>query len=166
MKSILVGIIICFAALTASAQAPLSAGNAQLNLGVGFSGWGVPVYGGLDYAVDNDITIGAEVSYRSWNEGWHGYDYKHSITGICGNFNYHFGKALKMKPKWDLYGGVNIGFFIWSSPSGYEGDHTSGLGLGAQIGIRYALSRVVALNLEFGGGNAFSGGKFGLTIKL
>jgi len=40
------------------------------------------------------------------------------------------------------------------------------LGLGAQVGGRYYISNKVALNLEFGGGNAFSGGKFGLTFKL
>ena len=47
-----------------------------------------------------------------------------------------------------------------------HGSHTSGLGLGAQIGGRYFISRTVALNLEFGGGNAFADGKFGLTVKL
>jgi hypothetical protein len=40
------------------------------------------------------------------------------------------------------------------------------VGLGAQIGGRYYLSDKVGLNLEFGGGNAFSGGKFGVSIKL
>jgi hypothetical protein len=39
----------------------------------------------------------------------------------------------------------------------------SGLGLGAQIGGRYFFKDNFGLNLEFGGGNALSGGKFGIT---
>ena len=36
---------------TVSAQSPLGTGGVQLNAGVGFSGWGVPVYIGLDFGV-------------------------------------------------------------------------------------------------------------------
>jgi hypothetical protein len=71
-----------------------------------------------------------------------------------------------MPKKWDFYAGLNIGFYVWSSPNDYKGSNSSGLGLGAQIGGRYYLSNKVGLNLELGGGNAFSGGKFGLTFKL
>ena len=67
---------------------------------------------------------------------------------------------------WDIYAGLNIGFFNWSSPNEYGGSHTSGLGLGAQIGARYYFSPRWAVNLEFGGGNAFSAGKIGVTAKL
>lgn len=38
--------------------------NLQLNAGTGISGWGIPVYVGLDYGVTNEITVGAELSYR------------------------------------------------------------------------------------------------------
>jgi len=73
---------------------------------------------------------------------------------------------LNIPSPWDFYAGLNLGFYSWNSPRDYEGSHTSGLGLGGQIGGRYYFSNKVGINLEFGGGNAFSGGKFGLTIKI
>ena len=150
----------------AFSQNPMPVGKSQLNLGVGLSGWGVPIYIGLDHGVHKNITIGAEVSFRSYNENWRNNRYRHNITGISGNANYHFNNALEISKKWDLYAGLNLGFYVWTSPDNYNGNHNSGLGLGAQIGARYYLSNKVGLNLEFGGGNAFTGGKFGVTIKL
>lgn len=152
----------CFA----FSQSPLPIGKTQLNLGVGLSGWGVPFYIGLDYSVHKDITLGGEFSYRSYKENWKDQYYHHNIMGFSGNGNYHFNSLLNIPQKWDFYAGLNLGFYVWSSPDIYIGDHKSGLGLGGQIGGRYYLSDKVGLNLEFGGGNAFSGGKFGVSIKL
>ena len=56
-------------------------GASQLNLGVGFSNWGVPVYIGFDHRVSNDISLGLELSYRGYNERYNGNDYNHNITG-------------------------------------------------------------------------------------
>ncbi|MDO9511227.1 MAG: hypothetical protein Q7J34_05680 [Bacteroidales bacterium] len=147
---------------TAFSQSPLPVGKTQLNLGVGLSEWGVPFYIGLDFGVIKDITMGVEVSYRSYNDK----HYNHNIMGFSGNGNYHFNSLLNIPSRWDFYAGLNLGFYVWSSPDAYSGNHSSGLGLGGQIGGRYFLTNKVALNLEFGGGNAFSGGKFGLTIKI
>lgn len=49
-------------------QSPLYVGSSQLNVGVGLSDYGVPVYVGFDHAVSRDITLGAELSYRAYNE--------------------------------------------------------------------------------------------------
>ena len=147
-------------------QSPLPLGKTQLNLGVGLSGWGIPVYLGFDYSVHKDITLGGEFSYRSYNENWKSRYYRHNVMGFSGNGNYHFNSLLKIPQNWDFYAGLNLGFYIWSSPTTYDGSHNSGLGLGAQIGGRYYFNSKVGVNLELGGGNAFSGGKFGLTIKL
>jgi outer membrane immunogenic protein len=86
--------------------------------------------------------------------------------GFSGNANYHFNTLLEIPQKWDFYAGLNIGFFAWLSPDDYYGSHKSGIGLGAQIGGRYYFSDKMGINLEFGGGNAFSGGKIGVSIKL
>ncbi len=170
MKAYIVGIMLVpMMSIVALAQNPLAVGSSQLNVGVGLSEWGIPIYGGLDFCVDKDITLGAELSFRSYNEGndhWKNKYYRSSIIGISGNFNYHFNSALKISRKYDLYAGLNLGFYTWSSPVGYEGNHTSGIGLGVQVGARYYFSNKVGLNLELGTGNAFSGGKFGLSIKL
>lgn len=164
-KLILASVLLFFYGFT-FAQNPLSKGKSQLNVGVGFSSWGVPLYLGFDYGVHKDITLGGELSYRSYNERWGGSKYDHSIIGVFGNGNYHFNHALDIPRDWDFYAGLNLGFYIWSSSAGYGGSESSGLGLGAQVGGRYYVSKKVALNLEFGGGNHLSGGKFGVTIKL
>jgi outer membrane immunogenic protein len=147
-------------------QSPLPLGKTQLNAGVGLSEWGVPVYVGFDYSIHKDITLGAEFSYSSYREHWENYYYNHNILGFSGNANYHFNSVLKIPQKWDFYAGLNLGFFVWTSPDNYYGNHSSGLGLGAQVGGRYYLTDKVGINLEFGGGNAFYGGKFGLSFKL
>lgn len=148
------------------AQCPIKKGQAQLNAGVGLSSWGVPVYVGLDYGVHKDITLGGELSFRRYDAKWAGTNYTHTVTGISGNGNYHFNHLLSIPTNWDLYCGLNVGFYIWNSPNTYNGSNSSGLGLGAQLGGRYYFNNKVGLNLECGGGNAMSGGKLGLSIKF
>ncbi len=166
MKKQILTTILVLATIAVFAQSPLPKGKSQINAGVGFSTWGIPVYLGFDYGVHPDISLGAELSYRGYNDNWHDNDYRHSVIGILGNANYHFNTVLDIPSNWDFYAGLNIGFYSWNSPNDYEGTHTSGLGLGAQIGGRYFFSNKAGINLEFGGGNAFSGGKIGLTFKL
>ena len=152
--------------LLSYAQSPLPIGKAQLNAGVGFSDWGVPLYLGFDYSVHKDITIGGELSFRSYNENYRGTGYNHNIMGISGNGNYHFNTVLNIPSNWDFYAGLNLGFYTWTSSSDYPGNHNSGIWLGAQVGGRYYFTDKVGINLELSGGNAFSGGKIGLTFKL
>ena len=82
------------------------------------------------------------------------------------NGNYHFNTLLDIPTNWDFYAGLNLGFYFWNSDDDYPGTRSSGLALGGQIGGRYYFSKKFGINLEAGGANAFSGGKFGVTIKL
>jgi len=166
MKKHLFTFVLLIATTAMFAQSPLGKGGKQLNAGVGFSSWGLPVYVGLDFGVHKDITLGLEASFRSYNDNYIGYKYSHTIIGFSGNGNYHFNSLLKIPSSWDLYAGLNIGFYIWMSDSNYHGSSSSGLGLGGQGGIRYFFNSRWAINLEGGGGNAFSGGKIGITYKL
>ena len=166
MRNLVLTFVLVVVTSVAFAQSPISKGESQINVGVGLSSWGVPVYLGFDYGVHPDITLGAELSFRSYNDNWSNNKYHHSIIGVLGNANYHFNTVLNIPSNWDFYAGLNLGFYSWNSPNDYDGSHTSGLGLGAQIGGRYFFSNKVGVNLEFGGGNAFGGGKFGLTIKI
>ncbi|MEI6696198.1 MAG: hypothetical protein WCO13_09025 [Bacteroidota bacterium] len=165
MKKVFLSIGFLLFTFTLFAQGPVSKGGTQLNAGLGFSSWGVPVYVGLDYGVHHDITIGGEISFRSYNESWSNVKHNRSIIGISGNGNYHFNRILEIPSPWDFYAGLNLGFYSISSSS-YSGGIASGLGLGAQIGGRYYFSGKWGVNLEIGGGNTVSGGKFGITFKL
>lgn len=147
-------------------QYALEKGKAQINLGSGLSGWGTPVYGGVDFGIHKDISLGVEASYRFYNEKFSGIRYKHSITGVGVNCNYHFNNVLSIPKSWDLYAGINAGYYFWSSSAGYPGKNSDGTGLGGQIGGRYYFNDKIAINLEAGSGSAFSGGKLGLTFKL
>jgi hypothetical protein len=166
MKKLLLSLMLVTGYICSYGQNPLSVGRAQLNAGLGLSDWGVPVYLGLDFGVARDFTLGGELSFRSYRDNYNGVGYGHNILGVSANGNYHFNTVLDMPDNWDFYAGLNLGFYSWTSSADYPGNRTSGLGLGAQIGGRYYFTNKVGLNLELGGGNAFSGGKIGLTFKL
>lgn len=149
-----------------SAQNALKMGQTQLNAGLGLSNWGVPVYVGFDHAVHSNVTLGTELSLRSFNDQYKDDRYNHTIFGLSGNANYHFNSILDIPENWDLYAGLSVGFYHWNSPKDYFGNYRSSLGLVAQVGGRYYFTNRLGINLEFGGGNVFSAGKIGLTLKL
>jgi outer membrane immunogenic protein len=166
MKKLMLLAVAFFTFNTLNAQCPINKGQAQLNAGFGFSSSGIPVYIGMDFGVHKDVTVGGEASFRSYNENWNGNKYRQSALGLAINGNYHFNHLLEIPLEWDFYAGANVGFYIWNSPDDYYGDTASGLGIGIQVGGRYYFNDKMGINLEFGGGNAFSGGKIGISIKL
>ena len=167
MKKINSIIFLAFTAvITLNAQCPLKKSEYQFNAGLGFSDWGVPVYAGVDFGVYNDITAGIEASFRSYNEDIYTAKYSSNVFGIAGNGNYHFNTVLEIPKNWDFYAGITLGYYSWSLSADYPGNNSSGFGLGAQIGGRYFFSKKFGLNLEFGGGSAFSGGKIGITYTI
>ncbi len=166
MKKLIILSFLLFTVQLSFGQYALSKGQAQFNAGLGFSSWGLPVYVGFDVGVHPDISVGGELSFRSYNNNYQDNKYKHNIVGISGNGNYHFNTVLDIPKEWDFYAGLNLGFYFWNSDNDYNGDGSSGLGLGAQVGGRYYFSEKFGINLEVGGGNAFSGGKFGITLKF
>lgn len=165
-QKLLIATLLIISFLPAGAQSPMKIGKTQLNAGVGLSSWGIPIYVGLDYQLTNDITVGGEATFRRYGEKFLGTKYNHSIMGILGNGNYHFNRVLGLPKNFDFYAGLNIGFFVWNSPNGYPGNRSSGLNLGGQIGGRYYFNNSIGINLEAGGGNAFGGGKLGVSIRL
>jgi hypothetical protein len=150
----------------AKAQNPVNVGKMQLNAGVGLSNYGLPLYVGLDYGILPDITIGGEVSFRSYRENYFGTKYGHTIFGFSVNGNYHFNTLIGIPDNYDFYAGANIGFFTWNSPRNYIGRRSSGLGLGLQIGGRYYFNEKFGINLELGAGNFSNGGKIGVSVRF
>jgi outer membrane immunogenic protein len=163
MKKLFAIVVLGFITSTAFAQGTLDKGAAQLNAGLGFSNWGTPVYIGADFGVHEDITIGPRISRRNYGYRIAGNRYRQSLTVLSFNGNYHFNRILGIAPEWDIYGGLTLSYYIWSSAE--FGGQASGMGLDAQIGARYFFSDKVGINLELGGGTG-SGGLLGITIKL
>ncbi len=168
MKKALITFVFLVAATAMFAQAPIGIGQAQINAGFGFSSWGLPVYGGVDFGVHKDITVGGEISFRSYSDNWgDNYNSRHTIIGISANGNYHFNTLLNIPKEWDVYAGANLGYYIWhTNDSNYNGSGSSGLGLGLQVGGRYYFNDKFGINAEVGSGNSFSGGKIGISIRL
>ncbi len=132
-------------------QYALSTGKMQFNGGLAFANYGLPLYAGLDYGFDKDISFGGEISMRAFGYGSNVY-----VFGISGNANYHFVELLELEDIFDVYAGLNLGFYTAITP----------VGLGAQIGGRYYFKKNMAVNVEIGAGNVFAGGKVGLSILL
>ncbi len=153
------------------AQGSLEKGKAQINAGFGVSGWGVPVYAGVDFAVHESITVGGNISYRNNSESYSGNKYSQSLTVINFNGNYHFNKLLELPDPWDLYAGATLGYYVWSDVKWNNGNgvvyggESSGIGAGIQIGGRYFFTDKFGVNLELGGGTG-TGASLGVTFKL
>lgn len=159
--------MLCLVSIGAFAQGSLEKGGLQLNAGFGTSGWGTPVYVGLDYGIHKDITLGAELSYRSDSNVYGANKYKSSAIGIGVNGNYHFNSVLNMPSKWDLYAGLGLNYYIWSYDNDlYKTSNSSDIGLGGQVGARYFFTNKFGVNLELGGGSATNGAKIGITYKF
>jgi outer membrane immunogenic protein len=160
-------LVILFAALSspALAQAPPGKGGKQLNVGLGFSDWGVPIYVGADFGVHDDVTIGPKISYRNRTYRFGANRYDQSLIVLGFNGNYHFNKLLNLESKWNLYAGLTLGYYLWSD-SDFPGARDSDVGLDLQIGGRYFFNDKFGLNLELGGGSGTGAGSFGITLKL
>lgn len=178
MRKTLAVLGLFLATATASAQQGLGQNKFQINGGVGFSGWGVPVYLGFDYGIARDFTIGVEASYSSKKVSDGYFENRYSIFGFGVNGNYYFDRILKLPKEFDFYAGATLGYASISEtttgPSAllpyYESNHTSfavsGVDFGLQVGGRYFFTKNLGLNLQFGGGIHTVGGRFGLTYRF
>jgi hypothetical protein len=134
------------------AQYALQTGKMQFNGGIGLSniGW---LTAGLDYGFEKNISLGGELSVGTFGTGLGSYS---SVIGLSANGNYHFVELLQIDDIYDVYAGLDLGFYTGLSL----------LRAGVHIGGRYYFKKNMAVNVELGGGNAFSGGKVGLSILL
>ena len=145
-----------FVSTVAHSQYALQTGKMQVNAGlggiVGDRKDGVPLFVGLDYGFDKDISFGGDLLLWSRSRA-----INNSVLalGITGNANYHFVELLQLEDIFDVYAGVDVGFYTFY-----------GLRVGGHIGGRYYFKKNMAVNVELGVGNSFSGGKVGLSFLL
>ena len=167
-------LIVCvFASNGIFAQVPLDKGEVQFNAGVGASGWGIPIYFGVDFGIARDWTLGGEISFQSQNDSYYNnnknYKYKSNAVGIGVNGNYHFNRIMDIPSNFDFYAGPSVTFFIWDYKddkydNNYNHPDNASVGLGVQVGGRYFFTDKFGVNLEFGGGTATGGAKVGVTF--
>lgn len=142
-------------------------GDMQINAGIGLIGFGIPIYAGLDYFVTNDISLGVEGSFNTFNETNYLFEYQPKIYGVAVVGNFHFNKVLKIPAKYDFYAGFGINYFKWTyENAAFLEDTGTGVGFGAQLGGRYFFSKKFAVNIELGGSSTTSATRFGITYKL
>lgn len=152
------------------AQYKLDEGQGQLNAGLGLSSkWGKPVYIGFDYGVHRYISVGAEATYRIYNDNYtntQGLNVhtKQTTTAVLVNGNFHFTGLLGFQDEWDVYMGLNAGV-AYNYNIDSKSNSTVG-GVGAQVGMRYYFTDNLAINLELGGATIFDWGKVGISIVL
>jgi hypothetical protein len=151
MKRILFIAVLILSTSTLFAQSPIGKGGKQVNFGLGLYSNSIPVYFGMDFGVHEDITVGFQT----------GLDLEFDYFSLAGRGDYHFNSLLDIPQDWDFYAGLSLGFAV-----GIDNSYTSGLDLGAQIGGRYYWNNSWGVNLEFGGGIAFSGGRIGLSKRF
>ncbi len=148
MKKICLTLMMVVMATAIFAQsAPLSKGDKQLNFGLGFSYWGLPLYAGMDFAFHDDWTAGPVLRVNIDDD---------ISFGAVGRVDYHWNRLLEIPSNWDFYLGASLGVNI-----GNDIDPA----LGLQLGGRYYWSDRWGVNLEFGGGTYY-GGAIGLSVKL
>lgn len=152
--------------------------NSEIQLNAGFAAdryaGNVAFYGGLDYGLMNDISLGAEIRVGSKDYDYDGYENgRGNWIGVGFNGNYHFNTLLKIPNQWDFYAGVTLGFnsFKYDYPSnwnahGIKDPHDNGFGVSAQVGGRYYFNNNFGVNVEANAGSLFNGGKAGITYKF
>jgi len=150
--------IVAFSFAQKSQEVKLDKSKLQFNAGIGLSTWGLPIYVGADYWLQDNITIGLEASFRY--RFLHAYKYGYIGGSINGNF--HFAQYLDLADNIDLYAGISAGPYIGFG--NYYVGSSLNVGFGGQVGGRYKINDKLWINAEFGGGT-LSGGKFGITIR-
>lgn len=147
------------------------------NAGIGISGYGIPIYASVDFGIADNITLGGGIGYQRDTESFSFLGtttkWRHSIFNITARGSYHFNEILSLEDNWDIYGGLDLGYYIWDtklSEGGtnvsYSGSGSGGLGVAIRGGARYFFKENLAANLEVGGGNVLSSARIGVTLKL
>lgn len=171
MKKIFSVIFVLFLSMTMLAQ-PYKKGDMLASVGIGYGHAGIygsmdfpPISVGLQYGIEDKISVGGILGYSSssdsWGSGDYGWDYTYSYIFIGARGEYHF---LENSSNIDAYGGVTLGYDIVSSSveshgTGYSWGSSSASGSyalwGLHIGARYYFNPKVSAFAELGYGVSY-----------
>lgn len=175
-NKIFISLIAFFTMLTTTSFAqynPYSDGRGLFSVGVGASGWGIPVFVRYEHPVADNVTVGGTLSFQSKTEDEGSYKWNNNIFGLNARGSYHFNELLNAPDEWDFYAGASLGYFFWNTKYDgpgvgfdYSGSGVGGFSIGAHVGARYFVKENLGINLELGGGNILGGGTIGVTFLL
>jgi hypothetical protein len=142
-----------------------------VNVGLGMSNRGLPIFIGLEQSLDDHISAGLLASYRSYREGGASGTWQHQFVGIGAQGHYHFTEIVP--PPFDFFAGLTLAWythnFRWVGgavePFSYTGNVVGGLQLAAHLGGRYTYKDWTFFT-QLTGGSLLSGYTFGLSIPL
>lgn len=162
-------LLICLTIFSLSSNAQITKGTNLADLGVGFSSYGTPIHLGYEHLVTEEIGVGLSVNYSSYKDNGYLYDYKWTFIygGVKGN--YHFNELFDLDPKFDVYGGLTLGYWKATLKDGDDIVTSSSYGnsvfFTGQVGARYFFNDKFSALLEAGGGN-ISGLIAGVSLKF
>lgn len=175
MKKIHFSILLAFGLLAGTqsfGQLAIDKGTKLINLGIGVGGYasagGIAFGASADFGVAPNITVGAQIAYRSFSYGYLGYNDKINYLYFAARGSYHFNELINLSTdKVDLYAGIGLGYQNVSYSDRFgTGFNTFGSGIFVPIhlGGRYFFAEKVGGFVELGTGVAPL--LLGVTFKL
>lgn len=142
-----------------------------VNVGLGMSNRGLPLFVELEQSLDEHISAGLIASYRSYKEGGSSGTWQHQFLGVGAQGHYHF---TEVAPEpFDFFAGLTLAWYAHSFRStggqfpieSYTGSTVGGLQLAGHIGGRYTY-KDWTLFTQLTGGSLLSDFTVGLSIPL
>ncbi|MPR34369.1 hypothetical protein [Salmonirosea aquatica] len=174
MKKLFSSLFIVTLLACSTANAQYAQGDKLLNLGIGLNGYyggGLPIGASFEYGVTDQISVGAQIDYYTWNYGYVGYKWRYTFMPIALRGSYHVNELLNLNnDQIDLYGGVQLGYYISSfkDDTGYIGNYNNAYGnqvlFGIHLGGKYYFKPNLGAFAEVGYG--VSAVKLGLALKF
>lgn len=165
--------LLFFAASNGSAQSRGSSLDRfdVVNVGLGMSSRGLPIFIELEQSLDEHISGGLLASYRGYQEGGASGTWQHQFLGLGVQGHYHFIEIAP--PPFDFFAGLTLAWyahnFRWvggsADPASYTGNVKGGFQLAGHLGGRYTY-KDWTLFTQLTGGSLLSGYTFGLSIPL
>jgi|GEM_PF-1017691 outer membrane immunogenic protein len=142
-----------------------------LNVGLGMSNRGLPIFVELEQSLDEHISAGLMASYRSYTEGGAAGAWRHQFLGLGAQGHYHFVELAP--PPFDFFAGLTLTWFAhnfkWAGGQNltgvYTGSVNGGLQLAAHIGGRYTY-KDWTLFAQMTGGSMMNDFTIGLSLPL
>lgn len=142
-----------------------------VNVGLGMSNRGLPLFVELEQSLDEHISAGLIASYRSYKEGGPSGTWQHQFLGVGAQGHYHF-TEIAPEP-FDFFAGLTLAWYAHSFRSvggqfpseAYNGSTVGGLQLAGHIGGRYTY-KDWTLFTQLTGGSLLSDFTVGLSIPL